>query len=52
VGLVRLDGADTVLMHFLVDAADPEIGMRVEAVLKPKSRRIGSILDVEGFRPA
>jgi uncharacterized OB-fold protein len=51
VGLVRLDGADTVLMHFVVQAANPEIGMRVEAVLKPKSKRTGSILDVEGFRP-
>jgi uncharacterized OB-fold protein len=52
VGLVRLDGADTVLMHFVVQAADLEIGMPVEAVLKPKSKRTGSILDVEGFRPA
>ena len=52
VGLVRLDGADTVLMHFLVDAEEAEIGARVDAVLKPKSKRTGSILDIEGFRPA
>jgi uncharacterized protein len=53
VGLVRLDGADTVLMHFLVDADDQplEIGQRVEAVLQPKSKRTGSILDLRGFRP-
>jgi uncharacterized OB-fold protein len=46
VGLVRLDGADTALMHFLhVDA--PEIGMRVRAELRDD--RVGSILDLRGF---
>jgi uncharacterized protein len=49
-GLVRLDGADTVFLHRLVDlGGDPAIGMRVRAVLGPD--REGSILDVEGFRP-
>jgi uncharacterized OB-fold protein len=54
VGLVRLDGADTALMHFLVDWGDRPlaIGERVEAVLQPKARRTGSILDLRGFRPA
>jgi uncharacterized protein len=52
VGLVRPDGADTVLMHFLVDGEEvPGIGDRVEAVLEPKSKRNGSILDLRGFRP-
>lgn len=53
VGLVRLDGADTVLMHFLVDYGDEpvEIGDRVEAALEPKGKRKGSILDIRGFRP-
>lgn len=53
-GLVRLDGADTVLMHFLVDAGDRplEIGQRMEPVLQPKTKRTGSILDLRGFRPA
>jgi uncharacterized protein len=51
VGLIRLDGADTVLMHFLVETSDLEIGIRVEPVLKPKGKRRGSILDLEGFRP-
>jgi uncharacterized OB-fold protein len=51
VGLIRLDGADTVLMHFLVEASDLEIGNRVEPVLKPKRKRRGSILDLDGFRP-
>ncbi len=50
VGLVRLDGADTVLVHFLVDKDDLQAGMRVEAVFEPKAKRTGSILDVRGFR--
>jgi uncharacterized protein len=54
VGLVRLDGADTVLLHFLVGAGEspPAIGDRVEADLLPAGERTGSILDVKGFRPA
>jgi uncharacterized OB-fold protein len=51
VGLVRLDGADTVLLHFLVDSEAPAIGERVEAVLETKGKRTGSILDIRGFRP-
>lgn len=50
-GLVRLDGADTVLLHRLVGIdGDAAIGMRVRAVLA--SNREGSILDVEGFEPS
>jgi uncharacterized OB-fold protein len=52
VGLVRLDGADTVLVHRLLGDAAWEIGMRVEASVRPEAGRVGSILDVEGFRPA
>jgi uncharacterized protein len=52
VGLVRLDGADTVLMHFLVDADELQVGQRVEAVLVPDAERVGSMLDIRGFRPA
>lgn len=52
VGLIRPDGADTVLMHFLVDGEEAlGIGDRVEAVLQPKTKRTGSILDLRGFRP-
>jgi uncharacterized protein len=53
-GLVRLDGADTVLMHFLVDWNERAIGIgdRVEMALKPDGERTGSILDIRGFRPA
>lgn len=51
--LVQLEGATTVMVHRLLNAADPgqiKIGSKVEAVIKPKSKRIGSILDIEGFR--
>ncbi|HEX6330772.1 MAG TPA: Zn-ribbon domain-containing OB-fold protein [Actinomycetota bacterium] len=51
IGLVRLDRADAVMMHRIVKAGDEplEIGERVEVVLSDD--RIGSILDIEGFRP-
>lgn len=53
VGLIRPDGADTVLLHFLVDGDSvPGIGDRVEAVFQPESKRTGSILDLRGFRPS
>jgi uncharacterized protein len=51
VGLIRLDGADTVLVHFLVEAEDLIPGMRVEPVFLARAKRTGSILDVRGFRP-
>jgi uncharacterized OB-fold protein len=49
VGLVRLDGADTVLMH-LLQVGEPQIGMRVRAVVRED--RAGSILDLAGFAPS
>jgi uncharacterized protein len=50
-GLVRLDGADTVLLHRLVGVdGEPAIGGRVRAVIE--ETRDGSILDVVGFEPA
>jgi uncharacterized protein len=51
--LVQLEGATTVMLHRLLDARDPtevKIGCRVETVIKPKAKRVGSILDIEGFR--
>jgi uncharacterized OB-fold protein len=49
-GLVRLDGADTVFFHRLIDMDDPpEIGGRLRAVLAKD--RTGSIFDIEGFSP-
>jgi len=50
--LVRLEGATTVLLHRLLAVGDPgklSIGARVRAVIKPKAKRTGSILDIEGF---
>lgn len=50
-GLIRLDGADTVLLHRLLEVrGEPAIGMRVRAVVA--AERWGSILDVDGFAPA
>lgn len=52
VGLIRLDGTDTVLLHFLIDSDHPMIGQRVRPAFLPKGKRTGSILDLRGFRPA
>lgn len=52
---VQLDGATTVLLHRLLNVADPgqvRIGARVKAVIKPKAKRTGCILDIEGFQLA
>jgi uncharacterized OB-fold protein len=51
-GAVRLDGADAVLIHRVLEPGrEPlEIGERVEVVVRPEGERTGSILDVEGFR--
>ena len=51
-GLIRLDGADTVLVHFLVDSDHLMIGQRVQPAFLPKGKRTGSILDLRGFIPA
>jgi len=50
-GLIKLDGADNGIVHFLseVEHDSLEIGMKVEAVFKDK--REGHILDIEYFRP-
>jgi uncharacterized OB-fold protein len=49
-GAVRLEGADAVLVHRVIDQGDEplEIGVRVEVVLEEE--RTGSILDIRGFR--
>lgn len=52
VAAVRLDGADTVLIHYLLRSREPRIGARVRVLLKPKAKRTGSILDIAGFVPA
>ncbi|MGH2795553.1 MAG: Zn-ribbon domain-containing OB-fold protein [Actinomycetota bacterium] len=54
VGLVKLDKATTVMVHRIVSkrGVEPRVGARVEAVLKPKKNRTGSIDDIDGFRLA
>jgi uncharacterized OB-fold protein len=46
-GLVRLDGADTMFVHRLVDVERPSVGMRVEVHLAGELS--GSINDIKGF---
>jgi uncharacterized protein len=51
--LVQLEGATTLILHYLLSVDDPtevKIGCKVETVIKPKAKRLGSILDIEGFR--
>ena len=50
-GIIKLDGADTGLTHFLgeFEPEELEIGMRVKPVFKEK--REGSILDIKYFKP-
>jgi uncharacterized OB-fold protein len=48
IGIVKLDGSDTVLMHRLLGDGPWQIDTRVQAVVS--ADRAGSILDVEGFR--
>jgi uncharacterized OB-fold protein len=45
--------ADGGLIHRLgeVELDEVEIGMTVEAVFKPKDERVGSILDIQYFKP-
>ena len=53
IGLIQLDGADGLLVHYLRGErpADVEGDLRLRAVFKPRARRRGSILDIQGFRP-
>ena len=50
-GIVKLDGADTGLVHLLggVDLGEITAGMRMQAVFREK--RQGNYLDIEYFRP-
>jgi len=48
--MVRLDGADTAMYHFL-EETDPKkiyVGQRVKAVFR--EQRTGSLLDIQHFR--
>ena len=51
VGFVKF--GDGGIIHKLeVEPDQLEIGMKMKAVLKPQSKRTGSILDIEYFKPA
>ena len=52
IAFIRL--GDGGIIHRLgeIEPEQVEIGLMVEAVFKPKSRREGSILDIKYFRPA
>lgn len=54
IAAIKIDGVDTLFIHLLggVKPDEAHIGMRVEAVLKAKKDRIGSILDIQHFKPA
>ncbi|MBN2284302.1 MAG: Zn-ribbon domain-containing OB-fold protein [Deltaproteobacteria bacterium] len=58
-GLIKLDGADTAILHFIrgidlsdIDKAGKElkIGTRMKAVWKKK--RVGNVTDIDYFQPA
>ena len=51
-GVIKLDGADTGLVHLLggVELNKIKVGMKLEPVFKEK--REGSILDIEHFKPS
>jgi uncharacterized OB-fold protein len=51
--LIELEGVHGGLVHKLgsVSLDEVEVGMEVEAVFKPEQERVGSILDIEYFRP-
>lgn len=50
---IGLDGSDGGLVHRLgeVEPDEVKIGMKAEAVFKPKAEREGSILDILYFKP-
>jgi len=52
IAAVRLDGTDTVFVHYWLGKPPPRIGARLRVRVKPKNKRVGSILDIEGFVPA
>lgn len=51
--MVKLNGTEGGVVHYLgeVEPEDVEMGMEVQAVLKPKNSREGSIKDIKHFKP-
>lgn len=54
VGLIKLDGTSTFVVHRLKNVKGEELkfGLRVKAVLLPKSKRTGAITDIAHFEPS
>jgi uncharacterized OB-fold protein len=54
VAFIRIDKTDGGLIHKLgeVDPGAVKIGMKVQAVLKDKSKRSGGLSDIDYFKPA
>lgn len=50
-GVIKLDGADSGIVHFIggVDLNKIKVGVKMEPVFKEE--RVGSILDIEYFKP-
>jgi uncharacterized protein len=55
VAVINIDGASELMgfLHLLgeVEEKDIKIGMKVQAVWKPPEERVGSILDIQYFKP-
>jgi uncharacterized OB-fold protein len=51
--MIRIDGTDGGLIHYIegIDPEDVAIGIPVQAIFKPKSKRTGHIDDIVGFGP-
>ncbi len=49
--LIRLDGANTLLLHRLEMPTEPYFGLKVRPVLKEQDKRRGSITDILCFKP-
>lgn len=51
--MIRIDGTDGGLIHYIegIELEDLCIGMPVQAIFKPKGKRIGAINDIIGFGP-
>ena len=51
--VIRIGGTDGGVIHYLegFDMEDVALGMPVQAIFKPKSKRTGSIDDIVGFGP-
>jgi uncharacterized protein len=56
VAVINIDGASPLMgfLHLLGEVSsekDIRVGMKVQAVWKPESERVGSILDIKYFKP-